>query len=169
MTPTLIAMLRVLHVVAGSFWLGAALMNAGFVLPAARAAGPAGGQVMREIVQTRRLPLFFNLAMSLTLASGAVLLWWASGGFDAAWFATGTGICWSIGSALGIAVALLGHFVNAPTARRMARLGTGGPPDEQALVEMRRLQARLLNATRAAAVLLVLAAATMAAGRYAVT
>lgn len=173
MSLTLIVLLRIVHVVAGSFWMGAALANAAFVLPGARAAGPAGGAVMKQIVQVRRLPLFMNLAMSLTLLSGFALLWWASGGFQPAWFATATGIVWSLGSAFAIAAALLGHFVTGPSARRLSQLAgealaSGGPPSEAVQARMLELQQRLFGVARLGAVLLVLSAAAMAAGRYVV-
>jgi len=171
MTPFLIAILRVVHIVAGSFWFGAMLLNAGFILPATRAAGPAGGQVMKQIVQVRRLPLFVNVAVLSTLVSGAVLFWWVSGGFNVSWLSSGVGLGWSIGSGLAIVAALLGHFVNAPTARQLGKLAAeaqaaGGPPSESTLAEIQRFQLRLLHATRVAAVVLALAAAAMAVARY---
>lgn len=171
MTTTLIAVLRVAHVVAGAFWFGVMALNAGFLLPATRAAGPAGGQVMKEVVQVRRLPLFINVAVIITLATGAALFWWTSGGFNAAWLASPVSIGWSTGSVLAIAAALLGQFVNAPTARKFGQLAAsaqaaGGPPPGATLAEMQRLQLRLLRATRIATVLLGLATAAMAAARY---
>jgi hypothetical protein len=171
MMPLLIAVLRVVHVVAASFWLGAALMNAGFLLPAVRASGPAGGQVMKQIVQVRRLPTYLNIAVGLALLSGALLYWWLSGGFASTWLASVHGLGLVAGALLGIVAALVGWFVNAPTAKRFAQLAAqvqaaGRPPSEEELASLQGLQQRLLNATRAGAVLLVLAAAAMAAARY---
>jgi len=171
MTISMLVILRIAHVIAGAFWLGAVLFVAGFLLPAARTAGPAGGQVMNQIVQVRRLPLYMHIAVITCLVSGGVLLWWASGGFNVGWLSSRTGIVWSIGGLLAVAVALLGEFVNAPTARRFAELAAGvqaqsGPPSDTVLAEMKRLQTRLLHATQLAAVLLLLSAAAMAAARY---
>lgn len=171
MTPPVIASLRVIHVIAGCFWLGTMLMNAGFLLPAVGAAGPAGGQVMKQVVQVRRLPLFLNAAVLLVLITGGILFWWASGGFNVSWLSSAAGTGWTIGGLLAIAAALLGYFVNAPTARRLGQLAAkaqaaGGPPSETIASEMKQLQLRLLRATQLAAVLLVLATAAMAAARY---
>jgi uncharacterized membrane protein len=171
MTPWLIAVLRAVHVVAGSFWLGAMLLNAGFFLPAVRAAGPAGGQVMRQIVQVRRLPAFLNAAVILTLLTGGILFWRASGGLTASWFSSGAGMGWTIGSIAAIIAALLGHLVNAPTARRAGQLAAaaqtaGGPPSAETVAEMQFLQVRLLRATQLAAILLTVAAVAMGAARY---
>jgi uncharacterized membrane protein len=164
------ACLRVVHVLAASFWFGAMLMNAAFLLPAVRATGPAGGQVMKQIVQDRRLPAFLNAAVFATLLTGGVLYWWASGGLDDAWARSGTGIAWSVGGVLTIIAAMLGQFVNAPTARRMGRLAAeaqaaGHAPSDATVAEMQRLQLRLLRATQLAAALLAATAAAMTAAR----
>jgi len=171
MTPLLIAVLRVVHVLAGCFWLGTMLLNAGFLLPATQAAGPAGGQVMKQIVQVRRLPMFLNVAVLTVLITGGILFWWASGGLSVSWLTSPSGVGWSIGSLLAVAAALLGQFVNAPIARRLGQLAAtiqaaGSPPPEATITEMKRLQMRLLHATQLAAILLVLATAAMAAARY---
>jgi len=169
MTPHIIALLRVLHVVAGAFWLGSVIMVAGFVLPAVRAAGPAGGQVMKLIVQVRRLPFFINTSVVFVLVTGGILIWTMSGGFSGTWLSSGPGIATSFGATLAVATALLGHFVNAPTARRIGKMAAeaaGGPPSAETAATMQRLQLRLLRATQLAAVLLTLAAAAMAAARY---
>jgi len=171
MSLLLIVVLRVIHVVAASFWLGTVLLNAGFLLPAVRTTGPAGGQVMKQIVQVRRLPLFINAAVVLALLSGAILIWWDSGGFAIAWVRSGVGLGFTVGAVLAIIAALLGQFVNAPTARRFARLAAqaqqaGSPPPAEILAEMQSLQLRLFRATQLAAVLLLLCAAAMAGARY---
>ena len=171
MSITLVATLRVVHILAGSFWLGVMLFNAGFLLPATQATGPAGGQVMKQIVHVRRLPLFLNVAVLIVLVTGVVLFWWVSSGLVNAWLSTATGISLSIGGLLTLAAALLGQLVNAPTARRFGQLAAsvqaaGKPPGDEVIAEMKRLQLRLLRATWMAAVLLIVATATMAVARY---
>jgi uncharacterized membrane protein len=170
MTPLLIAALRAMHVLAGCFWLGAVLVNAGFLLPAAQVTGSAGGPVVQQVFQVRCLPLFMNAAMLITLATGGILFWWASDGFALAWLSSTTGICWTVSSVLAVAAALLGHFINVPAARRCGRLADAAQSASQLdattiLAEMKRLQQRLLVTTRLAAVLLVLATAVMPAAR----
>jgi len=167
----LLVLLRAIHILAASFWFGTMLVSGAFLLPAARAAGPAGGQVMRQIVQVRRLPVFVNAAVILTLLTGGILFWWDSGGFAANWFTTGIGMVWTAGGLLTIVAALLGQFVNAPTARRFGELAAqseaeGGPPSEATRAELQRLHWRLLRASQVAALMLALAAIAMAAARY---
>jgi len=171
MSPTLIAVLRAFHFVAGSFWLGTLLLNAGFLMPAVKASGPAGGQVMKQLVQAQRLPTYMNTAVIITLLTGAILFWLMSGKFNAAWMSSGTGIAYSLGSLTTIATALVGYFVNAPTAKKFGQLAAqaqsaGTPPSGTALAEMQRLQLRLYRATQLGALLLVIAASSMAVARY---
>lgn len=124
---------------------------------------------MSQMVQVRRLPLFLNAAVLITLVTGALLMWWASGGFSLARLSTPMGMALSIGSILTLAAALLGQFVNAPTAARLGRLASrqsDGPPSPDTVAERARLQQRLLLATQGAALLLTLAAVCMGAARY---
>ena len=171
MSPMAIAALRALHILAASFWLGVMLMNAAFLMPAVRSAGPAGGQVMRQLIQARRLPSFINLAVLITLGTGAALIWWASGGLSGQWLRSPRGITWGAGAVLAVVTALLGQLVNAPTAARLGRLGAeiqsaGGTPSPETAAHVQRLQDRLAGATRLAAALLSLAAVAMAVARY---
>jgi uncharacterized membrane protein len=170
-TPMTIGILRAVHILAAIFWTGVMMMNAAFLMPAVRAAGPAGGQVMRQLVQARRLPRYINLAVLLTLLTGTVLLWWTSGGFAGAWLASRKGIVYQLGAACTLLTALVGQFVNGPTARRLGGLGAaiergGQPPTPAQQSEMRTLQSRLAAATRLAALLLSVAAVAMAMARY---
>ena len=46
MSPGIILLLRVLHIVGGVFWVGTAVFIAAFLGPSLRAAGPAGGWLL---------------------------------------------------------------------------------------------------------------------------
>lgn len=166
-----IAFLRAIHVLSGALWVGAATLNAFFVIPSIMAAGPAGGQVMRVIVQVRRLPVFMNTVMAVTLLSGLALYWWSSSGFSAAWITSATGLAFTLGALLALTTAGLGHVVMVPMAKKMGELGAalaaaGGPPGPELLAEMRAVQARMLRGTRIATVLLIAATLLMAMARY---
>jgi hypothetical protein len=72
------------------------------------------------------------------------------------------------GSALGVLALVLGHAVNAPTAKRLGALGAemqaaGGLPSPDQLAEVTRLQQRLRTASVAVAILLSLTVVAMAA------
>lgn len=166
-----IALLRGIHVLAGTLWVGAAVLNTFYVLPAVIAAGPAGGQVMRVLVQVRRLPAFMNTVSLVAIASGLALYWWSSGGLNAAWLASTTGVALTLGGLLALATAGFGHAIVVPSAKRLAGLGAeiaaaGGPPSPAQAAEIAALQARMLRASRIAATLLVAATLLMGVARY---
>jgi uncharacterized membrane protein len=164
-------LLRVVHVLVGAFWVGAILFMATFLVPSVRAAGPAGGAVMQQLVKARRLPRWLLTAAVLTIVSGIGLYWVDSAGFQSAWLGSGPGRVFGLGGTLAILAAILGVVVNFPTARRLTALaarvqGSGRPPAPEEAAEMQRLQARLGWATRVAAALLTLATVAMAVARY---
>jgi hypothetical protein len=107
----------------------------------------------------------------LTILSGLTLYWNDSVGFSSAWLSSGPGRTYGIGAVLAIITGVLGMAVNIPTTKRLAAImaaarESGGPPSAGQAAEIQRLQARLTLATNIAAVLLVLAASTMAVARY---
>lgn len=56
MSTSAFFLVRLVHVVSATLWVGGAVVVAGFVAPAIRAAGPASGPVMRQLTEVRRLP-----------------------------------------------------------------------------------------------------------------
>lgn len=171
MSPYLIGILRAVHVLAASFWLGANILNGFFLIPALRDAGPAGGQVSRQLIQVRRLPIYVNVGAVLVIVSGAVLIWNVSGGLSAYWFASRFGVLLSIGATAAIMSAIHGQLVTGPTAARMARVAAqaqaaGGPPAPEVVAELGGLQRRLEHAAKLGAILNAVAAVLMASARY---
>jgi uncharacterized membrane protein len=162
---------RVVHIVASAIWVGGAILVAAFVLPATRAAGPAGAAVLRELTAVRRLPeVLLGLAV-LTLASGAYLLWVASAGLQPAWFHSGPGWGYTLGAAVALLAFLIGLLINIPTARRLGKLmsevkASGAAPTAAQAEMLQRRVRRLLRGTRTVAMLVVVSSAFMALARY---
>src|SRR5215204_6573129 len=143
----MLILFRIIHVLAGVFWVGTAVFTAAFLVPTVRAIGPAGGPVMQQLAQVRKLPLYLMAAMILTLLSGIGLYSRASGGFSNGWMQSGPGMTFGIGGALALVAGLIGMFVVAPTTKRAGALaaaiqGGGKPPSPEQQAEMQRLQAR---------------------------
>lgn len=164
-------LLRVVHVLVGAFWVGSILFMVAFLAPSVRAAGPAGGAVMHQLAEARRLPRWLLTAAILTIVSGIGLYWVDSAGFRSAWLRSGPGRVFGLGGALAILAAILAVVVNFPTQHRLTALaarvqGSGRPPAPEDAAEMQRLQARLGRTTMAVAGLLVLATLAMAVARY---
>jgi uncharacterized membrane protein len=149
--------LRILHIGGGVFWVGTTLFAAFFLEPSVSAAGPAGGEVMNRLNATRFHPVMITLTL-VTLLAGLRLLSIVSGGFNATWMHSPSGLCYTIGGVSALVGFVIGAGVNGPTARKL-----GSVTDATA---REALLARLRVATRATAWLLILTVVLMAIGRY---
>jgi len=167
----MLILLRLTHVLFGVFWAGTAMFNAAFLVPAVRALGPAGGQVMQEIAQKRKLPIYFLVSGILTVLSGFALYWHDSAGFSNEFMRSAGGVTFGVGGLLALIAVLVGIFVVTPAAMRAAKLGAaiaagGKPPNAEQAAEMQRLQVRLGMTAMLAAGLLTITTICMAVARY---
>ena len=166
----MIYILRVVHILSGIFWVGAVLFATLVLMPALRAAGPAGGAVMGQLAQ-RRMPVVMMVSAFLSIGSGIWLMMIVSAGNMGLWMQSGTGRTLGWGGALAILAVILGMAINAPAASRMAAITRaaaqrGGAPTADETAEIARLQRRLGLASQLVTVLLSLAAVAMAVARY---
>jgi uncharacterized membrane protein len=167
----LIAALRLIHILGGIFWVGGAMVNTLFLLPAVRAVGPSAGPVLQFMMQRRRLPVWMNLAMALTMLSGFGMYgFFASAG--GGWARSRMAMLLGLGALFALGAAGVGGALVQPTTRKLAALGqqvqaAGGPPSAVAQEEMKGLQARLARGLSFVLTFLVLSAALMAVARYA--
>jgi hypothetical protein len=162
-------LLRLLHIIFGSLWLGATIVNAYFLLPSVRSVGPAAGPVMMEVMQRRRMQLWINLAMTVAILSGLGLFGIHESAAHGAFSRSRMGMTLVIGAVLAIAAAGVGGAMAQPAGRKLgaiAQRSGGAPPSPETLAEMRRLQARVGRALSIMSILLLLSAATMAVARY---
>lgn len=171
MSPGVIAILRVFHILGGVFWVGVAVFMAAFLLPSLRAVGPAGGPLMTHLAQVRRLPLWMMVAMSVTLIAGFLLYWADARAGGPAWLGSGPGRTFGLGGVLALAGGIVGMAVSAPAGRRLGTLGAslaaaGRPPTPDEVATMQALQRRLATAGVVVAVLVCLATLAMAVARY---
>ena len=120
--------LKVLHVFGGVLWMGGAIMMVFFILPAIRATAPAGGTVMGHLSTKLKLPTVLNHAAWLTTLCGLALFWRVSGGLDASFFASTSGISLTIGSIAGVLAFIGAVFIQLPRAKRIARLSAEAAP-----------------------------------------
>lgn len=166
-----IIVLRLVHVLGGLFWVGSGLFSALYLMPSMAEAGPAAGAVMAGL-QRRRLFLVLPIVALLTILSGVRLMWIMSGGFAPAYFTSGRGATFTAAAAAAILAFLLGITFVRPIGARMGAVGealrNASDAVEKARLasEMSRLQQRAAVMNRINGVLLILAAAGMAVGRY---
>jgi hypothetical protein len=169
MSPGVVVILRILHILGGAFWVGAAIFVAAFLGPAVRAAGPAGGAVMVPLA--RRLPLAMMLSMSVTVIAGFLLYWHNARVGGPPWLGSGQGRVFGLGGLLALAGGVVGMVVSAPAGRKLGSLGAavaaaGRPPTPDEAATLQALQRRLAVAAIAVAVLVSLATVCMAVARY---
>ena len=163
--------LRILHIVAGVFWVGAVLFLIVFVAPTAREVGPAAGPFLAHLVGRRRATDAILTAAAITIVAGALMYWRVSGGLDGDWLASETGIALTIGALSGITAFVIGLTVVRPTGNATLALGRaiaegGGAPTPEQAAQMQRLQARAKATGRVLVPLLLIALVGMASARY---
>ena len=166
---TITILLRLIHILAGIFWVGTAFLIAGFLVPTMRATGREGGVFVRHLMQERRLQVFLGIAMLLTIVSGLTMYGQLAAATHGSWAGTAPGITYGVGGLAAIFGAITGSLIGGSAGRRMAAIGgsigPGGPSPEQQ-TEMARLQQRIALGTRLSAGLLAIAASAMAIARY---
>ena len=164
-------LLRVVHVLCGVLWVGAAVFLAFYIIPSVREAGPGAAPFMQKL-GARRPPTYMLTLAALTVLSGFGLYWRDSSGFQShEWLRSGSAMVFGVGGVLGLFVLILGAAVISPAGRRMGDLaaqmqGAGGPPTPELIAEMQALQARLARSNTIAAVMLIVTTLCMAVARY---
>ncbi len=161
--------LRIIHIVSGTFWVGAAIFITLFLEPTVRSAGAAGGRFMERLVTETPLMKYMVLSSLLTVITG-VTLYGLDSRLTLSWIMTREGVIFTIGSVAGLVAYATGQFVIAPTASRIGTLGhemaiVGGPPSSVQVNEMSFLQERANRFGRIELVLMVISVAGMAGAR----
>jgi len=167
----IILFLRILHVVAGVLWAGAAIVYVTHVKPAVQLIGPAGPMFMQAYIGKRKYPLFMQVNSLLCVAAGVIMYWFASGGLSVNWITSGPGLGFTIGAVAGLLSFFLGGFFIGPRAGKLGRLGqavaeAGGPPSAAQGEEMHRLESEIARYESVEFVLLFISLITMATARY---
>ena len=163
--------LRLIHIISGVFWGGAAMSVAWFIFPAQRTIGPPGMLFMRELMMTRRFRSYVIGAAVLTILSGLTMYIRLSMLTHGEWAKSRTGMVLGVGAVAAIIAAGVGTGVTGKIGKKMMALGgqiqaSGGPPSDAQKAEMDALQGRMQGAFRIVAILLLIAIVTMASARY---
>jgi len=163
--------LRIIHIGGGTAWLGGAIIFGMFVEPTAKATAPGSQQFMQYFMARRHYPVYMGISCTLTVLSGALLLWNSSGGLDPNWVTSGPGVILTLGSVLGIIALGMGFLIMNPTAKRMMGLGqtiqaAGGPPLPEQMSELHRLENKMSQVGRTEFLLMLVSLLTMAIARY---
>jgi hypothetical protein len=162
----ILILLRLVHIVAGTFWAGSALMLGLIILPQMRKSG-AGSERALPMAQ---LSQAMGIASLLTIVAGSLLYWFVSR-FSWAWITSSAGIGFTLGSLTGIVAFLIGYFSTGATADKIAALGAqmqaaGGPPQPEQVAEMARLQAKIASSSKWGTILTTTSLIFMSVARY---
>jgi uncharacterized membrane protein len=163
--------LRFFHVISSVCWAGGGFIFFLFVEPTAKAMAPMGMEFIQHMVVKRRFSIFMVIASTLTVLSGALLVWQAASGHWLAWLQTGPGLGFALGSLVGIVVYCVGMFMVNPRALRLAKIGdeiqaAGGPPTPEQGAELHKLDKEMSTYSRVDFLLVALSLALMATARY---
>lgn len=165
----LIWFLRIVHILAGIFWVGGTLMMAFFIAPAVGATAEAGQKFVGHLMGNLKFSNRMSAAAGLTILAGFILYWIDSDGFTSAWMTSGAGRGFGIGAAFALVGLVFGILVGR-TTKTMAQLGTQlsqqGKPSPEQMAQMGALRGRQVTYSNITAVLLILSVIFMAIARY---
>ncbi len=163
----LIIVLRIIHIVAGVFWVGGGMVGAFFLGPAVSATGDSGRLVMDYLMSKARLSTRMSAAAGMTVLAGAVLYWIDSAGLTSSWTTSGPGIGFAIGAIVALVGMGMGAMVGA-NAKKMGSIAASaqGKPSEAQLAAMKSAQRSMSQASLWSTIALILALVCMATARY---
>ena len=165
-----LVIIRLVHVLFGIFWGGAVIFAAFYLMPAVKDAGPAGSQVMAQLMKRGYLGAMTLVAL-VTVVTGGYALWLVSGGFGPDFMGSGRGIMLSTGGLTGfLALGVLAHM-SRPTAKKISAIAqrvaaSGAPPSDEDAAEIARLQAKAGLALNITLVLIVITLVCMTFGSH---
>ena len=133
-----VLVLRLIHIGAGAFWVGAVFTFFLFVQPAAMAAGPGAMPFTHDLLHHRRLPVVILASAALTVLAGIWLLVITSNGLDPELLFGEARLGYTLGGIVAIVTFGIGALYVFPRTRIVERtLGTllaerrPPTPDEQ--------------------------------------
>ncbi len=163
--------LRVVHILMGTFWVGSAIFFFFFIEPSVKELGATGEKFMGHLTEKKKMPIVFMISSALTVLAGILLYWRDSGGFDLDWVTSPTGLGFTVGGVAAIMAFAAGLIFIKPTVERMGVIGQqvvagGGPPNDAQGAELQKLAGKLTTVGRIDLVLLTIAVVAMATARF---
>jgi len=164
-------LLRLIHILAGIFWVGTMFFLTFFLTPVIKSDPPTAGKVMQGLTARNFLQVVPGLAL-LSILSGLGLIWITSGGDMREYAESRSGHVFLTSGGIAIFAFLLGMTFARPAMMRAGQIGasmasvTDAAERTRLQAEMGALQQRNAQVTLVVVSLLILAAAGMAIARY---
>jgi len=162
-----VEVLRLVHIVGGMYWFGAALVMYFFIMPSVMATGEAGQQFMKYFGGNSGVSKSVFWAAMLSGFAGASLYWIDSQGFQSAWMMSSSGLLFGLGGFFGALALTFGIIVNR-TIAALGKLGAQiqGKPTPEQMAQMQMFQKRNGIMLKYTAYALMAAAVCMSLARY---
>lgn len=149
--------------------MGGAFLIMGFIVPRSRHLGPeVGGTYLKRFLDHPWFSTYITVVELLTVITGFVLFWNASGGLQGLWLTSPTGLAFTVGAIAGV-IAL---GISLPISFTLSKLyyltdDSPGPGDGQAQApSFEEYHKRLTLLGSLYATLLTLAVVGMASAQY---
>jgi len=162
----LIWLLRIIHIVAGVFWVGGTLVMTFFIGPTIGATGESGQKFVVHLMNNLKFSNRMAAAAGLTILAG-IFLYSLDARAGASWLKSS----FAIGLGIGAAFALIGFVFGiliGRTTRAMANLGAKfqGKPTPDQLNQLQAIQRQQAIYSNISVATLLLAVIFMAISRY---
>lgn len=167
----LMVILRLIHIFAGVFWVGATFTLVRFIAPTVTSTGEVGQQFMAHMTSRTKFSQMMGLAGTLSLLSGLIMYYIIFFDRDVA-INSGYGISMTVGAIFGFVTLVLGFAIQFRAIARMNEIraemaAAGSPPSSTQLAELRTMAEKLSMGTRIGAVLMTIALIGMSIAQYA--
>jgi len=159
--------LRLIHVGAGAFWFGSAILLGFYISPTVAATGEVGQKFMGALVKNAGITRIISAAAGLTVLAGLGLYWIDSGGFSSAWTRSGPGVVFGIGGFFGLIGFIFGMQIGT-NLNALVKVGSEvqGKPTAEQLGKIQTAQKRLAVVGPVSAYSLIVSVICMSVARY---
>jgi uncharacterized membrane protein len=162
-----VIVLRLIHILAGVFWVGSSIVFGLFIGPGIAATADAGQKFMVYLVTKARIDRAILVSAILTVLAGSTLYFIDSGGLDSAWTRSGPGIGFGLGGLFAFVGVIFGAILGSNLgilANTAAQIQ--GKPSKDQLDKIQVAQKRVAVVGPISTLALILALICMATARY---
>ena len=166
-----VLILRLIHIVAGAFWVGALFTNVLFLTPTAIALGPDAGKFQFHLIRGVRFPLVMLSSAIITVLAGIWLLWITTDGLKLDLLFSPSRVGFTLGGIVAILTLGVGGLYIYPRIQRVATLmsgpmGEGRPPTPDEQAQLLATRGELLRSGWVVLTGVAIAVVFMATARY---
>lgn len=160
--------LRIVHIVSGVLWVGGAGLFFFYLEPAINKLGPDAERFVDEVVNRRKVPVYFMALSTLTVLAGVTLYW---RDFGVTVNTTPFGLALGLGGVAALIAWLGGNLLIPSTLAKLTAIAaemkaSDGPPSAELVARLHATQERLRTIGMIDIALLLFAVVAMASARY---